>query len=173
MCLLVNISKKVSVSRYVHKSTNSSQPHTSQFQPLLGQTLVAIARVALVTPNSAPSPLMDTLLLTLEDDRIFELLVGQDWVRFEEVQDERLFAGFELEPGEQLGICPIAPITLLPQTIENLTEVWAGEGDERFLVAVSLWGKDSAHILSVCTEGDEVELMGLEELRQRLDAIVG
>jgi hypothetical protein len=142
-----------------------------QFQPLLGQAIASIARVALDTPDSDPSPLMDTLLLTLEDGRNFELLVEQGQVQFEEIQPTHLFAGFELEPHERLSYSalPIAPLT---QTIESITETWAGEEDAQFLVAVSLWDKNKAHIISVCTEGDEAEIMSLEALRQRMDEMV-
>jgi hypothetical protein len=143
-----------------------------QFQPLLGQAIASIARVALDTPDSDPSPMMDTLLLTLKDGRNFELLVEQGHVQFEELQTANLFAGFELEPNEQLVGYPVHPVAPLPQTIESLTETWAGEENSQFLVAVSLWDKNNAHIISVCTEGDEAELMSLEALRQRMDEMV-
>jgi hypothetical protein len=142
-----------------------------QFQPLLGQAIVSIARVALAT-ESDPSPMMDTLLLTLKDGRNFELLVEQRQVQFEELETNKLFAGFELEPDEELVSYPAYPIAPLPQTIERLTETWAGEENSQFLVAVSLWDKNNAHIISVCTEGDEAELMSLEALRQRMDEMM-
>jgi hypothetical protein len=142
-----------------------------QFQPLLGQSIASIARVALHTEDD-PSPMMDTLLLTLKDGRNFELLVEQGHVQFEELEADQLFTGFELEPDEQLVRYPAYPVAPLPQTIESLTETWAGEETSQFLVAVSLWDKDNAHILSVCTEGDEAELMSLEALRQRMDEMV-
>jgi hypothetical protein len=148
-----------------------------QFQPLLGQSVLgsaiaSLARVALTNPGSPPAPMMDTLLFTLEDGRNFELLIGQSNVQFEEIQTANLFAGFELEPDDQLVIYPIHSIAILPQTVESLTEIWAGEDNSQFLVAVSLWGKNHKHIISVCTEGDEAELMSLEALRQRMDEMV-
>jgi hypothetical protein len=142
-----------------------------QFQPLIGQAIASIARVALDTEGDL-SPMMDTLLLTSRDGRNFEVLVEQGHVQLEELEGDNLLAGFELESGEQLVRYPTDPVTPLPQTIESLTETWAGEENSQFLVAVSLWDKDNAHILSVCTEGDEAELMSLEALRQRMDEMV-
>ena len=143
-----------------------------QVQALLGQTLASLARVALAQDN-VPSPLMDTLLFNLADSRSFELLVEQDTVNFKELSaTSSLFAGFELEPSEQLLSFPLKEIALRPQTVASLTEIWAGKGESEFLVAVSFWDRDQHHIISVCTEGDEAELMNLEELRQRIDDMI-
>ena len=143
-----------------------------QFQALLGQAIASLARVALAQDN-APSPLMDTLLFTLADSRSFELLVEQDTVKFKELSAiSGLFAGFELEPNEQFVICPLEEIIVRPQTATSLTETWAGKGETEFLVAVSFWDRDKHHIISICTEGDEAELMNLEELRQRIDDMI-
>ncbi len=143
-----------------------------QFQALLGQTIASLGRVALVQDNDV-SPLMDTLLFTLADSRNFELLVEQDTVQFKELSTTNsLFAGFELEPKEQLVVCPVEEIAGIPQTIGSLTEIWAGKGEKEFLVAVGFWNQDKHHIISVCTEGDEAELMNLEELRQRIDDMI-
>ncbi|GAA6619774.1 hypothetical protein [Scytonema sp. NUACC26] len=143
-----------------------------QFQALLGQTIASVARVALAQDNDT-SPLMDTLLFTLTDSRNFELLVEQDTVKFEELSTTNgLFAGFELEPREKLAILPSEEIAGIPQKVASLTEIWAGKGETEFLVAVSFWNRDKQHIVSVCTEGDEAELMNLEELRQRIDDMI-
>jgi hypothetical protein len=142
-----------------------------QFQPLLGQTIASIARVAIDTKGNL-SPMMDTLLLSLKDGRNFELLVEQGHVRFEKLEADALFIGFELEPDEQLRRDPTDPVLPLPQTVESLTETWAGEENSQFLVAISLWDKNNAHIISICTEGDEAELLSLEALRQRMDDMV-
>lgn len=143
-----------------------------QFQPLLGQTITSLARVALVQNNEV-APLMDTLLFTLTDSRKFELLVEQGTVKFEEVSlTNNLFAGFELESSEQLIAYPCTEIAEIPQTIASLTEIWAGKGETEFLVAVSFWDRDKHNIISVCTEGDEAELMNLEELWQRIDDMI-
>ncbi len=143
-----------------------------QFQALLGQTIASLARVALVQDNDA-SPLMDTLLFTLTDSRNFELLVEQDTVQFQELSATNgLFAGFELEPREQLVVSPSEKIAGISQTVGSLTEIWAGSGETEFLVAVSFWDQNKHHIISVCTEGDEAELMNLEELRQRIDDMI-
>jgi hypothetical protein len=144
-----------------------------QFQVLLGQTITSIGRVALVQ-NDLPSLLMDTLLFNLTDTRRFELLVRQDTVRFEELPlTNGLFADFELEPGEQLKVYPTEKFDVkLPQTVASLTEIWASDGETKFLVAVTLWERTRHHIISVCTEGDSAELMTLEELRQRTEDMV-
>lgn len=141
-----------------------------QFQVLLGQTIASIARVALVQ-NDTRSLLMDTLLFNLADSRRFELLVRQDTVRFEELPViDGLFADFELEPDEQLIVCSSEEFYVkLPQTVASLTEIWASDGETKFLVAISLWDRIRHHIISVCTEGDCAELMTLEKLRQRTD----
>ncbi len=142
-----------------------------QFQALLGQTITSLARVALQDKDL--SPLMDTLLFTLADSRNFELLVEQDTVKFEELSlTNNLFAAFELEPSEQLIACPCTEIAGIPQTIASLTEIWAGKEETEFLVAISFWDRDKHNIISVCTEGDEAELMNLEELRQRIDDMI-
>ena len=54
----------------------------------------------------------------------------------------------------------------------SLTEIWASKGETEFLVAISFWGQDKNHIISVCTEGDEAELMNLKELWQRIDEMI-
>lgn len=144
-----------------------------QFQVLLGQTITSIDRVALVQ-NDLPSLLMDTLLFCLTDTRRFELLVQQDTVRFEELPvTNGLFADFELEPGEQLIVYPTEEFDVkLPQTVASLTEIWASDGETKFLVAISFWDHTRHHIISVCTEGDSAELMTQQELRQRIDDMV-
>ncbi|MBR8839111.1 MAG: hypothetical protein DSM106950_35210 [Stigonema ocellatum SAG 48.90 = DSM 106950] len=144
-----------------------------QFEALLGQTIASVDRVALAQDDQS-SLLMDTLLFSLTDTRRFELLVLQDTVRFEELPvTNGLFADFELEPGEQLMVCPTEEFDLkLPQTVASLTEIWASDGDTKFLVAISFWDHTRHHIISVCTEGDSAELMSLEELRQRTDEMV-
>ena len=69
--------------------------------------------------------------------------------------------------------CPCTEIDKIPQTIASLTEIWAGKGETEFLVAISFWDGDKNHIISVCTEGDEAELiMNLEELWQRVDDMI-
>jgi hypothetical protein len=143
-----------------------------QFQALLGQTITSLARVALAQDNKL-SPLIDTLLFTCSNSRKFELLVEQDTVKFEELSSTKdLFASFELEPGEQLIACSSEEIARIPQTIISLTEIWAGKGETEFLVAISFWGQDKNHIISVCTEGDSSELMNLKELWQRIDEMI-
>ncbi|MEH1854653.1 MAG: hypothetical protein V7L11_23950 [Nostoc sp.] len=143
-----------------------------QFQALLGQTIASLGRVALVQDNE-PSPLVDTLLFTLTDRRNFELLVEQDTVQFQELSNiNGLFASFELEPGEQLVVYTLEEIVGIRQTVASLTEIWAGEGETEFLVAVSFWDQDKHPIISVCTEGDEAELMSLEKLWQRVDDMI-
>ncbi len=143
-----------------------------QFQALLGQTVTSLSRVALAEDNKL-SPLMDTLLFSLADSRKFELLVEEDTVKFEEISlTNDLFASFELEPSEQLIACPPEEIATIPQTIASLTEIWAGKEEKEFLVAISFWKQDKNHIISVCTEGDEAELMNLEELWQRIDDMI-
>lgn len=148
-----------------------------KFQALLGRTITSLNRVALAQDDE-PSLLMDTLLFSLmfslTDTRRFELLVQQDTVRFEEIAGTNgLFADFELESGEQLIVCPTEEFDVkLPQTVASLTEIWANNGETKFLVAISFWDHTRHHIISVCTEGDEAELMSLEELRQRTDDMV-
>ncbi|BDA67601.1 hypothetical protein CAL7716_017670 [Calothrix sp. PCC 7716] len=143
-----------------------------QFQALLGQTVTSLARVALAQNNKL-SPLMDTLLFTCSNSRKFELLVKQDTVKFEELSlTNDLFASFELEPGELLITCPSKEIAIITQTIVSLIEIWAGKGETEFLVAISFWGQDKNHIISVCTEGDEAELVNLKELWQRIDEMI-
>lgn len=144
-----------------------------QFQELLGQTVTSLARVALAQDNEL-SPLMDTLLFTCSNGRRFELLVEQDTVKLEELfLTNELFASFELEPSEQLTAYPCTEVSRIPQTIVSLTEIWAGSGETEFLVAISFWDSDKNHIISICTEGDEAELMmNVEELWQRVDDMI-
>jgi|GEM_PF-2416950 hypothetical protein len=144
-----------------------------QFQELLGQTVTSFARIALVQDNEL-SPLMDTLLLICSNGRKFELLVEQDTVKLEDLSvTNDLFASFELELGEQLTVSPCRSVYRVPQTIVSLTEIWAGSGETEFLVAISFWDKEKNHIISVCTEGDEAELIiNLEELWQRVDDMI-
>jgi hypothetical protein len=144
-----------------------------QFQALLGQTVTSLARVALFKDDNL-SQMMDTLLFTCSNNKRFELLVEQDTVKFEELSPTNdLFISFELEPNEQLLACPCTEITKIPQTIASLTEIWAGEGETEFLVAISFSDENKNHIISVCTEGDEAELMiNLEELWQRIDDMI-
>lgn len=143
-----------------------------QFQSLLGKTLASLGRVALVQ-DGEPSPLMDTLLFTLTDSRNFELLVEQDTVQFQELSAiDGLFASFELEPDEQLVVYSLEKFARVPQMVASLTEIWAGEGETEFLVAVNFWDEDKHPIISVCTEGDEAELMSLEEFWQRVDEMI-
>jgi hypothetical protein len=141
-----------------------------QFQVLLGQTIASLSRVALSQGDDV-SPLLDTVLLTLGDRRKFELLVEQNTVKFEEILlPQNLFASFELEPDEQFVIDPSMDKMLeRPQTIASLTEIWAGEPEHEFLIAISFWNPEQHHILSICTEGDEAEIMNLAAIRQRLD----
>lgn len=144
-----------------------------QFQALLGHTVTSLARVALVQQGNNLSPLMDTLLFTCSNSRKFELLVEQDTVKFEKLSPTNdLFASFELEPDEQLIACPSGEIARIPQTIMSLTEIWAGKGETEFLVAINFWGQGKNHIISVCTEGNEAELMNLSQLRQRIDEMI-
>ncbi|BAZ10594.1 hypothetical protein NIES4071_24170 [Calothrix sp. NIES-4071] len=144
-----------------------------QFQALLGQTVTSLARVALAQ-NDNLSQMMDTLLFICNNNRTFELLVEQDTVKFEELSSTNdLFASFELEPNEQLIPSPCTGIAKIPQTIASLTEIWAREGETEFLVAISFSDENKNHIISVCTEGDEAELMiNLEELWQRTDDMI-
>jgi hypothetical protein len=144
-----------------------------QFRELLGQTVTSLARVSLLQDNEL-SPLMDTLLFTCCNGRRFELLVEQDKVKLEELSPTNdLFASFELEPSEQLTVYPCRSLTRIPQTIVSLTEIWAGSGETEFLVAISFWDSDKNHIISVCTEGDEAELMlNIGELWQRVDDMI-
>jgi hypothetical protein len=144
-----------------------------QFQELLGKTVTSLARVVLVQDNEL-SPLMDTLLFTCSNGRKFELLVEQDTVKLEDLSlTNDLFASFELEPSEQLTVSPCTEVYGVPQTIVSLTEIWAGSGETEFLVAISFWDRDKNHIISVCTEGDEAELIiNLEELWQRVDDMI-
>jgi len=149
---------------------------TGLFHDLLGQTIVSLARVALIQDGEQDdhgSPLMDTLLISLSNDITFELLVEQDSIRFEPLQTlEDLFVGFDLEPTEKLAIDASEKIAMLPQPVDSLTEIWAGEANAQFLVAVSFWNEYKQHILAVCTEGDEAEIMTLDGLRQRLDEML-
>lgn len=143
-----------------------------QFQTLLGQTVTSLDRVALAQGNKL-SPLMDTLLFTCSNSRKFELLVKQDTVKLEELSvTNDLFASFEIEPGEELIACSSKQIATIPQIIVSLTEIWASKGETEFLVAISFWGHDKNHIISVCTEGDEAELMNLKELWQRINKMI-
>jgi hypothetical protein len=149
---------------------------TGLFQDLLGQSIVSLERVILIQtdePDASSSPLMDTLLISLGSNVIFELLVTQDSIRFERLQTpEDLFAGFDLDLAEKLAIATEEGFIMRPQRVDSLTEIWAGEADTQFLVAVSFWDKHKQHIISVCTEGDEAEIMTLDEVRQRLDEML-
>jgi hypothetical protein len=149
---------------------------TGLFHDLLGQTIVSLARVTLIQNGEQDdrcAPLMDTLLISLSNDVTFELLVGQESIRFEQLQTlEDLFAGFDLEPTEKLAIATSEKIAMLPQQVDSLTEIWAGEANTQFLVAVSFWNEYQQHIISVCTEGDEAEIMTLDGFRQRLDEML-
>ena len=149
---------------------------TGLFHPLLGQTIVCFARVTLIQDieqSQDKSPLLDILLITLNEEAVFELLVEQEAIRFEKLPTpESLFASFDLEPHEKLAIDPAATIPILPQSVTSVTEIWAGEASTQFLVAVQLWNERKQHIISICTEGDEIEIMDLDSIRQRLDEML-
>ncbi len=140
------------------------------FKNLIGQTVTAVSRLALKSSTNTQT-LMDTLVLTLSDGRYFEFIGGQANFRLAEILDESKFiADFELEPGETLKLSHLKAKNLNKSfVIAGVTEVWAGEGETRFLVAVIFSDENRKPLLSICTETDELEIMSVKALRSRIE----
>lgn len=141
---------------------------------ILGNTIVSLTRVGL-QEDGVPTMLMDTLLFTLADGRKFELLTEQADTCFKEVSTLKehlgLFASFELEPDEVLvEMCELNEETTirLPITVKHISEIWANEGEDKFLVAIILSDPAGQPALSICTESDEIELLSFDALQHRI-----
>ncbi|BAY81541.1 hypothetical protein NIES267_10180 [Calothrix parasitica NIES-267] len=150
-----------------------SNTKQSVVNALLGKTVVLVSRIA-IEENEDCDVLTDTLVFTLADGSKFELLTQQAKTVFKEISsDNNLFVDFELEPNEILKTYPIEPETFnLPFTVDSATDIWASEEDTKFLVAIILWDIDKRTVLPICTETDEIELMTIDKLRQRIDRMV-
>ena len=118
------------------------------------------------------------LVLTLADGRRFELLTGQSITRLALLSDtQSLFLGYETDPDEQLSLCDLTGELFdeppaLPLRVGQVTEVWAEEGQQAFLVAL-LVAESAGSLpgLNVCTESDEIEVMTHEQMQERLEKI--
>lgn len=55
----------------------------------------------------------------------------------------------------------------LPIIVKHITEIWANEGKDKFLVGIIL-SDSTGEALSICTESDEIELLGFDSPPHRI-----
>jgi hypothetical protein len=151
---------------------------------LLGAEIIGFSRIHWEDPTLGESFVaQDALVLHLADARCFELLTGQSRTVIAEVTDaQMLFLGdpdhpeTEKDPDERLSLCELTGEEFdrppqLPVRVEHVTEVWVGEGDKAYLVAITVEGPPGSPRLDLCTETDEIEIMTPAQLRDRLQEI--
>lgn len=118
------------------------------------------------------------LVFTLADGRDIELLTGQSVTQVTSLTGSQgLFLGYEIEPDERLSRCALTgeiydQAPKLPLHVGQVTEVWAGQGQEAFLVAVLVAeSAEEAPRLNLCMESDEIEVMTYEQMQDRLEEV--
>jgi hypothetical protein len=146
---------------------------------LVGEDVVGFSRimsedVALGRSYVAKS----ALVFTLADGRYVELLTGQSVTQVTSLAGtQELFLGYDLDPDERLSLYALtgeihdqAPD--LPLHVGRVTEVWAGQGHEAFLVAILVAESvGEAPRLNLCMESDEIEVMTYEQMQERLEEV--
>ncbi len=146
---------------------------------LLGAEVVNLSRILSEDTSLQQSYVAKSaLVLTLADGQRVEMLTGQAITRLERLTETQgLFLGYEIDLDERLSLCALTGELFdeppkLPLRIGQVTEVWAGEGQEAFLVA--LWVAESGEApprFNLCTESDEIEVMTPEQMQERLKQI--
>ena len=146
---------------------------------LVGADVVSLSRIVSEDATLEQTYVAKSaLVLTLADGRRYELLTGQSVTQLTQLTEvQGLFLGYEIDPDERLSLCALTNELFdeppdLPLRIGQVTEVWAGQGQEAFLVALLVAESiGSLPRLNLCTESDEIEVMTHTQIHQRLNDI--
>ena len=155
-------------------------------ESILGAEIVGLSRILLENAVLGQRFVdQSALVLSLADGRRFEIITGQSETRSFELSAARPPVLVDLDdpapvpdPDYHLSLVPLTGERFdrappLPIRVRQVTEVWAGEGDKAFLVAITVQGTsgDRESCLDLCVETDEVEVMTAAELSDRLTEI--
>ncbi len=139
---------------------------------ILGEKIISLARIC-IERGSSRIVLRDTLVFTLSNGRVFEMLTDQASTKFQEISAKQgLFVDFELDSDEVLVTQELDDQHFnfnLPLAVASITEIWANIRGERFLAAIVLKNEDGKPALSLGTETDEVELLSFASLQDRIN----
>lgn len=146
---------------------------------LVGTDVVSLSRILSEDATLEQSYVAKSaLVLTLADGRRYELLTDQSVTQLTQLTEtQELFLGYETDPDECLSLCALTNELFdeppeLPVRIGQVTEVWAGQGPEAYLVALMVAeSAGSLPRLNICTESDEIEVMTHTQMQERLKDI--
>lgn len=146
------------------------------FSELIGERITALYRVAVTNKRfeSDSIELSDTLVFGLESNRLLEFMVEQASSYLVSLSNKsQLIPSFELDENE---VCQLVAlnnqdsILRFPIVVTSVTEWWVGgTQDSEFLVGVVLWGPRQTPLMSMCTEGDDIEQMTYSEMKTLLE----
>jgi hypothetical protein len=146
--------------------------HKDLYDRLVGHEVVRVFRLSLVSDSSI-SPQPDVVVLVTSSGLRFEIIARQGEVLVKELSPGEDFSlDFSLEPGEHLEASDTGLWTMVPFVVDDFLEFTAGDGNERFVVAMVLLEERKMKLL-MCTETDEVELLeSQQELMLRIGDMI-
>lgn len=118
--------------------------------------------------------LTETLLFRLENNAFIEILkINQSDldIHFVNSSEELILPSWieEEEDTEDISVKKIENKDLnTPFKVESVTEFWAGQEGEEFLVGAVFHNQNKEVILSLCTDTDEIEILPYSKLHNRV-----
>lgn len=132
-----------------------------------GRTILSLWRAALATKEGT-EPQLDTIVIELEDRSLIELVRHEAGPRAYELgQNDSPLLDFELEPHEAV-FKQRAHEPALPFRVDEVVELWAGQGSEAFVVGIVLRAAPGGIGVNICTETDELEVLSDDAFAERL-----
>lgn len=147
------------------------------FKMLISKKTIALHRVAVINSSKNRQRIECTgaLIFRFEPNMLFELIVGQASAQMISVSDERqILSDFELDEDEVCQLVDLEPEAVIydpPFVVDSVTEWWAGPNDSKFLVGAVLWGAKRIPLVSIYTEGDDIELITFDKLKALITRI--
>lgn len=144
------------------------------FSVLIGKKVTALRRIAVLNSGDTEQriDISGALIFRLEPTVLFELIVGQASAQLVPIADEhQILAGFELDQDEfcqQVELEPEAVFHSPPFVVDGVTEWWAGPSDSQFLIGAVLWDANRNPLVSIYTEGDDIDLIAFGKLEALL-----
>jgi hypothetical protein len=142
---------------------------------LLGVKIIEMRRV-FIENNYDCYPLMDTLVVKLQNDTVINLIKSNQnglIIQPGSSKDQPLIdTEFEIDAEDKLLTKEVETEYLnFPLEVESITEFWAGSKGQEFLVGFVLQDSNQETLMSICTETDEIELMSNDAFRERIQSL--
>jgi len=149
------------------------------FHDLIGEKITNIYRVRVsdTGENGEDTELSDILVFSAESGLLLEFIVGQassETLLLTHKNEIRV--DFELDEDE---VCQLYESDRekdsceLPFVVWGITEVWAGADRDRFLTGVIFWNETRKPLLSLYTEGDDMDILSFGEMERCVTRING